>query len=193
MRDGFPTSATISSTTWWRLSGREVARHERLTVKGAEALVLDHHLEALMHKPGALAGSTVLEQARAAGAFTGTHEALWAAAATGEPAATRMLIEVLLLHRHMDDDDVAAGIRAALSVGALTADVIAVEARQAADARDRCLRHRDSAGASRPRAGCAGHQPDAAPAGRIARIHLAAAECPRHPEPPRHPRTGQEG
>ena len=60
---------------------QEVARRERLTVKGAEALVLDHYLEALMHKPGALAGSTVLEQARAAGAFTGSHEALWAAAA----------------------------------------------------------------------------------------------------------------
>ena len=78
---------------------QEVAWRERLTVKGAEALMLDHYLEALMHKPGALAGSTVLEQARAAGAFTGTHEALWAAArrTLGEPAATRMLIEVLLL------------------------------------------------------------------------------------------------
>ena len=115
----------------------EVARHERLTVKGAEALVLDHYLEALMRKPGALPGSTVLEQARAAGAFTGAHEALWSAArrAGGEPAATRVLIEVLLLHRHMDAADVTAGITAALSVGAHAADVVAVEARKAAEAR----------------------------------------------------------
>jgi hypothetical protein len=115
----------------------EVARHERLTVKGGERLVLDHYLEALMRKPGAMPGSAVLEQARAAGAFTGAHEALWAAArrAVGEPAATRALIEVLLLHRHMDGADVIAGIGAALSVGAHTADVVAVEARKIAQAR----------------------------------------------------------
>ncbi len=114
----------------------EVARHERLTVKGGESLVLDHYLEALMRKPGALPGSAVLEHARAAGVFTGAHEALWSAArrAAGDPAATRVLIEVLLLHRHMDDADVIAGISAALSVGAHTADVVAVEARKAAEA-----------------------------------------------------------
>jgi transposase len=118
---------------------QEVARHERLVGKGAERLVLDHYLEALMRKPGALAGSTPLEQARASGAFTPTHEALWAAArrALGEPDATRTLIEVLLLHRHMDDTDVVAGMKAALSVGAFTVDVVAVEARKAADARSR--------------------------------------------------------
>ena len=33
-------------------------------------LDLDHYLEALLRKPGALPGSTVLEQARAAGKFT---------------------------------------------------------------------------------------------------------------------------
>jgi transposase len=115
----------------------EAARHERLTARGGETLVLDHYLEALMRKPGALAGSVPLEQARAAGAFTGAHEALWSAArrADGEPAATRVLVEVLLLHRHMDAADVVTGIEAALSVGAHAADVVAVEARRAADAR----------------------------------------------------------
>jgi len=42
---------------------------------------------------------------------------------------------VLLLHRHMDDADVIAGIGAALSVGAHTADVVAVEARKVAETR----------------------------------------------------------
>jgi len=90
-----------------------------------------------MRKPGALAGSVPLEQARASGAFTGAHEALWSAArrADGEPAATRVLVEVLLLHRHMDAADVITGIEAALSAGAHAADVVAVEARRAADAR----------------------------------------------------------
>ena len=103
-----------------------------MTAKGGETLVLDHYLEALMLKPGALAGSVPLDQARAAGAFTGAHEALWSAArrADGEPAATRVLVEVLLLHRHMAAADVVAGIQAALSVGAHAADVVAVEARR---------------------------------------------------------------
>ncbi|WP_066374671.1 IS21 family transposase [Herbidospora mongoliensis] len=116
---------------------QEVARYERQTAKGGETLVLDHYLEALMRKPGAMSGSTALQQARASGAFTDAHEALWSAArrALGEPAATRALIEVLLLHRHMDDGDVVAGIRAALSVGAFAVDIVAVEARKAADAR----------------------------------------------------------
>ena len=115
----------------------EAARHERMTAKGGETLVLDHYLEALMLKPGALAGSVPLDQARAAGAFTGAHEALWSAArrADGEPAATRVLVEVLLLHRHMAAANVVTGIQAALSVGAHAADVVAVEARRAADAR----------------------------------------------------------
>jgi hypothetical protein len=33
-----------------------------------------------MLKPGAMAGSVPLDQARASGVFTGTHEALWSAA-----------------------------------------------------------------------------------------------------------------
>jgi hypothetical protein len=45
------------------------------------------------------------------------------------------MVEVLLLHRHMDDADVIAGIGAALSVGAHTADVVAVEARKVAQTR----------------------------------------------------------
>ena len=32
-------------------AGREIARHERSTLKGAEILVLDHYLEVLSHKP----------------------------------------------------------------------------------------------------------------------------------------------
>ena len=115
----------------------EAARHDRAAGRGGGALVLDHYLEALMRKPGALAGSVPLDQARASGVFTGAHEALWPAArrASGEPAATRVLIEVLLLHRHMDAADVITGIEAALPAGAHAAGVVAIEARRAAGAR----------------------------------------------------------
>lgn len=42
------------------------------------------------------------------------------------------MIEVLLLHRHLAPADVVAGISAALSVGSTNPDVVAVEARKAA-------------------------------------------------------------
>ena len=112
-----------------------VTSHERLLGKGGARLELDHYLETFVRKPGALPGATALEQARAAGTFTPTHEAWWAAAckAHGDAEGTRALIEVLLLHRHMPREQVLTGIRAALTAGALTADVVALEARKAAD------------------------------------------------------------
>jgi transposase len=114
-----------------------VARHPRAAGKGVQVLDLDHYLEILLRKPGALPGAAALAQARAAGVFTGEHEAFWAAArkAHGDAAGTRALVEVLLLHRHLDRDNVLAGISAALSVGSTSADVVAVEARKAAGQR----------------------------------------------------------
>ena len=46
---------------------RVVARHERAAGKYAETLVLDHYLEVLRRKPGALPGATTLARPRAAG------------------------------------------------------------------------------------------------------------------------------
>ena len=118
--------------------GRKVvARHERSTVKGSTTVVLDHYLEILARKPGALPGSTALAHARKAGVFTAEHEAFWAAArrAHGDTAGTRELVEVLLLHRRLAHADVIAGLAAATTVGAVRADVVAVEARRVADTR----------------------------------------------------------
>ena len=114
-----------------------VARHQRAAGKGVKVLDLDHYLEILLRKPGALPGATALIQARAARVFTPTHDAFWAAArhALGDSAGTRVLVEVLLLHRHLEHADVLAGISAALSVGSVNADVVAVEARKAAQQR----------------------------------------------------------
>ncbi len=114
----------------------EVARHERLIAKGNTRLDLDHYLEALVRKPGALPGATALDQARPAGRFTPVHDAWWAAArkAHGERDGTRALIEVLLLSRHLPHEHLVAGLAAALRAGALTADAVALEARKAAEA-----------------------------------------------------------
>jgi len=114
-----------------------IAAHPRTVARGGQSVKLDHYLEVLRIKPGALPGSTALAQARESGRFTPAHDAFWAAArkTDGDAEATRQLIDVLLLHRAMEAEDVIAGITAALYVGAVRADVVAVEARRVATER----------------------------------------------------------
>jgi transposase len=111
---------------------RLAAVHPRLIAAGAEHLELDHYLEILLRKPGALPGAAALAQARASGAFTAAHQGFWdrARARLGDGPGTRALIEVLLLHRRMPAAQVTAGIAAALEAGSCSADVVAIEARK---------------------------------------------------------------
>jgi transposase len=117
-------------------SGRVVATHQRSLHKHTQDLLLDHYLEVLARKPGALSGSTALAQARQQGVFTGHHEAFWARArhAHGDGAGTRALVEVLLLHRTLPAEAVRAGIDAALTVGSTNPELVAIEARRLLEA-----------------------------------------------------------
>ena len=114
------------------VDGKVVARHARSLHKGTEDLVLDHYLEILVRKPGAMPGSTALAQARAAGAFGPTHEAFWAEARRrlGDGAGTRALIGVLLLHRRLAGAVVIEAMEAALVIGSVDPEVVAIEARR---------------------------------------------------------------
>ena len=114
-----------------------VARHQRAVGKGVKVLDLDHYLEILLRKPGALPGATALAQARAsrgvhrrargvlgrrpqsARRHAGHPRAGRGAAAAPPPRARRRA------RRHQ--------CRAA--VGSVNADVVAVEARKAAQQR----------------------------------------------------------
>ncbi len=80
-----------------------VATHERSPLRGSQTLLLDHYLEVLARKPGALPSSLTLAQARESGAFTSAHERFWKRARRrlGDGPGTRALIEVLLLHRSL--------------------------------------------------------------------------------------------
>ena len=51
--------------------GKTVARHDRLSGRFGVSAQLDHYLELLAHKPGALAGSLALHQERARGRWPG--------------------------------------------------------------------------------------------------------------------------
>jgi transposase len=112
-----------------------VARHERALHKGEEHLILDHYLEVLDRKPGALAGSVALARARASGSFGPAHEAFWELARRrlGDRDGTRALCMALLLHRSLPATSVIAGLAAAAAMGVADAEVVAVEARRHRD------------------------------------------------------------
>jgi transposase len=150
----------------------EVARHERLIARNESRLDLDHYLEALIRKPGALPGATALDQARAAGRFTPIHDAWWDAAvkAHGERDGTQALIVVLLLSRHLPHEQLVAGLAAALKSGALTADAVALEARKAADA--------DTEPQQAPPSPGSGSQTDRAQLPAVVRAHLPPDKRP---------------
>jgi transposase len=113
-------------------AGTVVATHTRSLHKGSEDLVLDHYLEVLGRKPGALAGATALVAARAAGGFTPVHQRFWDSARRhlGDGPGTRALVGVLLLHRALPATAVAAGMDAAVSMSNFDPDLVAVEARR---------------------------------------------------------------
>jgi hypothetical protein len=116
--------------------GQVVAVHQRSLHKHTQELVLDHYLEVLVRKPGALGGSTALKQAREQGVFTATHDRFWTAArhARGDGAGTRALVEVLLLHCTLPAEVIGAGIDAALRVGSTDPELVAIEARRLLEA-----------------------------------------------------------
>jgi transposase len=113
---------------------RLVAVHERAAGKYAEVLTLDHYLDVLKYKPGALPGATALAQARAAGAFTASHQRYWDAArrARGDGAGTRALTEVLLGHRTLPADALIRTMDRAVTSGALDPQAVLIDARRQA-------------------------------------------------------------
>ena len=134
---GRPVRVSLRASEVCVFDGRTlIARHPRVVTRHGQSVDLDHYLEVLKGKPGAMPGSTALAHARRTGVFTPAHEAFWANArrTVGDAAGTRELIDVLLLHRWMSHTDVVAGLTAAVSVGAVSADVVAVEARRHATA-----------------------------------------------------------
>jgi hypothetical protein len=112
-----------------------VARHARSLHKGTETLTLDHYLEILVRKPGALLGATALVQARQAGTFTPAHQRFWDRARRrhGDQAGTRALIEILLGHRRLPTPAIVTALDAANRTGITDPAVVIVEARRHTD------------------------------------------------------------
>jgi transposase len=121
--------------------GRVVARHERLHGKFATSAQLDHYLELLARKPGALQHSVALAQERDRGAWPACFDELWAALTEryGRSHAAAQMVDVLLLCREHGPNQVELAVRGALTAGAIDGRAVAVLALRA-----------DSAGAHTP-------------------------------------------
>jgi Mu transposase-like protein len=113
--------------------GREVARHERLAERFAVSARLDHYLELLQRKPGALAGSMALHQERERGAWPDCFDELWQqiAAKVGASEAARQMVDVLMLVREHGPEPVELAVRGALAAGAHDGRAVAVLANRA--------------------------------------------------------------
>lgn len=102
------------------------ATHPRCYSRRQQCLDLEHYLDVLQRKPGALVGSKPLQQWREAGRWTACYDQFWAALQQrhGTSAGTRLMIEVVQLGRTHGYAQLTQALEQALRLGAQ--DVAAV-------------------------------------------------------------------
>lgn len=107
--------------------GRCIARHERCYSRQQQILDLEHYLDVLYRKPGALAGSRPLEQQRRAGLWPASFDQIWQSLMTrhGKQSGTKQMIGLLQLGKQYGRDRLRAAIETAAATGC--SDTAAVE------------------------------------------------------------------
>jgi len=100
-------------------NGQCVARHERCYSHQQQVLNLEHYLDVLDRKPGALAGSKPLEQWRQSGRWPECFDRLWAGLMKrqGKQPGTRQMIELLRMGRQHGYDRLREAVEQALEAG----------------------------------------------------------------------------
>jgi transposase len=88
--------------------GKIVASHERLVSKHGTSAKLEHYLELLTRKPGALARSLALRQERDRGDWPSCFDELWQKITErhGREEAARQMVDVLMLCRELGAETV---------------------------------------------------------------------------------------
>jgi transposase len=106
--------------------GQMVARHARCYERRRQVLDLEHYLDVLARKPGALAGSKPLQLWRQEGRWTADYDHFWQGLQkrNGETAGTRLMIELLQSGRHYGYEKLSAAIAQALVLGTLDAGAV---------------------------------------------------------------------
>jgi transposase len=99
--------------------GRCVATHPRCYGRGQEVLNLEHYLDVLERKPGALAGSKPLDQWRRLGRWPRSYDTFWQALQQrqGMQAGTKAMIGLLQCGRRHGQAALTQAIEEALRLG----------------------------------------------------------------------------
>ena len=94
--------------------------------------MLDHYLELLARKPGALARSLPLAQERDRGHWPREFDDLWEQLRkkVGRSEADRQMVDVLMLARELGPARIELAVRGALAAGAIDGRAVAALARQ---------------------------------------------------------------
>lgn len=110
--------AHSSVVEFWQ-GGNCIARHERSYQRFQQILDLEHYLEVLEQKPGALRGSKPLEQWRTQGRWPLSYDALWELMTMrhGRQGGTRAMVALLRLGREFGATKLKASVEQALTLG----------------------------------------------------------------------------
>jgi len=102
-----------------RDEGRCIARHERCYERNQQVLELEHYLDVLERKPGALAGSKPLAAWRQRGLWPESYDRLLEQliGRHGKQSGTRQMIQVLNLIKQQGHARVRAAVEEALALG----------------------------------------------------------------------------
>jgi transposase len=103
-----------------------VARHERCFGRFQQVLDLEHYLDVLERKPGALAGSRPLQQWRERGRWPESFDHLWQSLVQrhGRAVGTRAMIELLNCGKQQGWDRLRRAIEEALALGCTDAAAV---------------------------------------------------------------------
>ena len=109
-----------------REEGRAIARHERCYEHQQQILELEHYLDVLERKPGALAGSKPLAMWREKGLWPASYDRLLAEMIErhGKASGTRQMIQVIQLVKKRGHAHLQKAIGLALSTGCSDAAAI---------------------------------------------------------------------
>jgi hypothetical protein len=112
--------------------GARIAARVRAVHKYSSVVELNHYLDVLTRKPGALASASALVAAWASGAFTPLHQRFWDKARVASVTApkTRALIEVLLLARTLPQESLSQAVEQAIAAADFDPEHVAVSARR---------------------------------------------------------------
>lgn len=125
--------------------GKCLAHHDRCFSRQQKILDLEHYLDVLSKKPGALAGSSALEQWRAQGKWPASFDQLWEELKQrrGKQDGTRAMIDLLLLGRTHGYEALRDAIEKSVAIGCMDVSAVALllnghsgELRAAAEAVD---------------------------------------------------------